>query len=411
VSLLELPESTRELLEGLSAFTATEVVQRQHGVQELFEQPQQMYTPAGAYSDQVLQVRREVRMASAREGYYHMCVPEDLGGGGQGSLTWFAAWEYLFRTLGLRHLLLTHDVLAHWATGPSHLFRDASDWARETILSGLLSGEATLCFGMSEPEAGTDVWGMRTRAVREGNVWSISGSKQWITNAPYADHCLVFAVTDPSEADARRGGISAFLVATDAPGFSVDRVIRLYGHSGGNEGIISLEDVRVDQAALVGEEGDGLRVGLAGLAFGRLYNAAKSVGLARAGLEQATAFASERKTFGKPLIEHQAIAFMLADATSEVMGAHLLGLHAARLNDAGQDALIETSVAKFNGTEMGCRVLDRVMQIHGGMGLTTEMGLAEAWQELRTVRIADGSAEMLRRVVAKRIAKHGLPPL
>jgi acyl-CoA dehydrogenase len=411
VSLLELPSQTQDLLQGIDAFAAKEVVQRQQDVQDLFERPHALYTPTGAYSDEVLDVRRAVRMASAREGYYHMCVPEELGGGGEGSLTWFAVWEHLFRTLGLQHLILTHAVVAHWVTGPSHLFGGASDHVRETVLPALLSGETSLCFGMSEPDAGTDAWAMRTRAVRNGEGWTISGTKQWITNAPYADHCLLFAVTDPGAASERRGGISAFLVPTDAPGFSVDRVIQLYGHAGGNEGIITLEDVEVDATALVGDEGEGMRVGLSGLAFGRLYNAAKSVGLARAGLERAVAYASERRTFGRPLIEHQAISFMLADATAEVLGAHLLGLHAARLNDAGQDALVETSIAKFNGTEVGCRVLDRVMQIHGGMGLTNELGFTEAWQELRTVQIADGSAEMLRRLVGRRIAKRGLVPL
>lgn len=267
-----------------------------------------------------------------------------------------------------------------------------------------------MCFGMSEPEAGSDIWGMTTRATRDGDTWLISGSKQWITNAPYADHCLVFAVTDPEAVASRRGGISVFVVPTDAPGFAVDSVIRLYGHPGGNEGAITLDGVRVDDDALVGAEGEGLRIGLAGLALGRLYNAAKSVGLARWGFEQAVSYSQDRHTFGQPLMANQSISFMLVDAATEVLNAHLLGLHAARLFDAGEDALVETSMAKMYGTEMGCRVLDRAVQIHGGMGLTNELGLAEAWQELRTVQIADGSAEMLRRIVGRRLGKQ-LPPL
>jgi acyl-CoA dehydrogenase len=405
MSLLELPESIRAILKGIDGFVATEVVRRQERSQHLFEQPTAMYTETGRYSDEILELRRQVRVASAQQGYYQMCVPEALGGGGEGGLTWFAAWEHLFRTLGMRHSVLTHAVVAHWATGPSAILGRATDSIKATVLPELLSGEKTMCFGMSEAEAGTDVWAMGTKARRDGDEWVINGSKQWITNAPYADYCLVFAVTDVAAARARKGGVSAFLVSTRAEGFAVDSVIRLFGHAGGNEGTISLADVRVSQEAMVGPEGEGLAVGLAGLAFGRLYNAAKSVGLARWGLEQAVAHARDRRTFGQPLVKHQAITFMLADATIDVMNAHLLGLHAAQLFDGGEDALVESSMAKLYGTEMGCRVLDRAVQIHGGMGLTNELGLAEAWQELRTVCIADGSAEMLRRLIGGRVAQ------
>lgn len=403
--LLDLPPSTQAVLDGLSAFAAVEVIARQDAAADLLEKPMTKYEVSGHYSEAVLRLRREVRMASAREGYYQMCVPERLGGGGEGGLTWFAAWEHLFRKLGHRYLLLAHEVISHWATGPSLIYESASDQVKETILPELLSGKISMCFGMSEPEAGSDAWAMKTKARKKGGVWTISGSKQWITNAPYADYCLVFAVTDPEAARSRSGGVSAFLVPTNAPGFHVDSIIKLFGHAGGNEGIITLEDVKVGDEALVGNEGLGMHVGLSGLALGRLYNAAKSVGLARWGLERAVEYARDRSTFGQPIIEHQAISFMLADAAQECLNAHLLGIHAAKLYDAGEDSLVETSMAKVYGTEMGCRVLDTAIQVHGGMGLTNEVGLAEAWQELRTVRIADGSAEMLRRIIGGRIAK------
>jgi len=403
----DLPEETREILRGLRAFAHSEVLPRHEKAAAVLDDPQRRYDATGRECEEVIALRREIRTASARAGYYQMFVPEDLDGGGQGPVAMYAAWEDLHHLCGGRHWL-GYDSIAHWVTGPSHILSGVSDAVRATILPELLSGEKTSCFAMSEPDAGSDIWRMSTRAVRRDGEWRITGVKQWITNGAGADYALVFAVTDPALATERRGGITAFLLPTISPGFHVDSVLRLYGHPGGREAIISLEDVAVPDSHVVGPMGEGLGVGLSGISLGRLFNAAKSVGLARWALELAVTYAKDRVTFDRPLIENQAISFSLAESATEILAAHLLGLHCATLLERGDRAVKEASMAKAYSTEMAFKVIDRMMQVHGGMGLTNEMGLTEAWHEVRTVCIADGSAEMMRRLIAHRLARGDL---
>lgn len=400
---MDLPEETRDVIDGLRNFVAAEVRPRHDANAELFENPHELYDESGRFSPAVLQLRREVREASAKAGFYQLFAPESLGGGGQGALSWYAAWQDIHHRNGMKYWL-AYDSIAHWVSGPSATLENLSPALKETVLPELLSGRATMCFGMSEPDAGSDVWRMRTTAVRDGEGWTINGTKQWTSNGPYADYALVFAVTDPDAVRARKSGISAFLVPTNQPGFAVDSVIKLFGHSGGNEAILSLSNVTVGPDALVGELHDGLGIGLLGIGLGRLFNAGKAVGLARWGLEQGVAYARDRETFGKPLIQHQSIAFDLAECAMEILPAHLAGLHAAKLRDHGKDALKETAIAKATSVEMAARTFERVIQTMGGIGFTNELGLGEAWQDMRILHVADGSAQMQRRIIAGRLA-------
>ncbi|MCX4390080.1 acyl-CoA/acyl-ACP dehydrogenase [Micromonospora peucetia] len=398
-----LSAQTREILDGLRDFLNAEVLARHRDAGALLSDPRQRYGPDGRHVAAVEEHRRAVRMASARAGYYTMCVPEELGGGGQGAVTSYAAWELINRLCGSGGWLGS-EVVAHWATGPSVVFARAGQRLRDTFLGSLLSGEQTMCFAMSEPGAGSDVWQMSTRAVPEAGGWRLTGVKQWISNGPHADLAIVFAVTDPERVRARAGGISAFLVPTDAPGFQVDSVIGLYGQMGGEHAILSMNEVRVEDWQLFGEPGGGLSLGLDGIATGRLYNTAKGVGLARWALGLAVDFATERETFGTRLFDNQGISFPLADAATRIHAAHLMGLHAAELVDAGRPALTEVAMAKLFATEMATDVIDRAIQTLGGMGITTEVGLAKAWQSMRTVQIADGSSEILKRLISRRMA-------
>jgi acyl-CoA dehydrogenase len=403
-----LPPETLEILEGLRSFLHTEVIARHESHAALLGDPRRRYRLDGRYVEEVEELQREVRMASAEAGYYHMLVPERLGGGGEGAVTMYAAWELIHHLCGSRYWL-SHEALAHWATGPSFVFGVATEATRSKVLPELRSGDKTMCFMMSEPGAGSDVWTMSTRAVAQpGGGWRITGTKQWISNGPHADYGLVFAVTDQEAVRQRTGGISAFLVPTDAPGFRLDSVITLYGHIGGNHAILSLDEVAVDESQVVGELGQGMRLGLGGIAQGRLFNAAKAVGLARWALEQAVEYATQRQAFGTPLIDNQGISFPLAECATQIYAAHQMGLHAAGLVDQGLPALKEVAMAKMFSVEMGTRVIDRAMQTFGGMGITSEMGFADAWQALRTVQIADGSSEILRRLIAGRLVKGDL---
>jgi acyl-CoA dehydrogenase len=254
---------------------------------------------------------------------------------------------------------------------------------------------------MSEPDAGSDAWRMRTRATRDGDGWKLNGTKQWITNGPYAAHAIVFAITDDAQAAQRRGGVTAFVVPTSAPGFGIDRVIRFFGHTGGDEAIISFTDVHVPDDHVLGDVGEGFRLAMQGVSTGRLYNSARSVGLAHWALDRAAAYASQRHTFGKPLIDNQGIAFPLADRATEVHAAELMGLNCARLLDAGGEARTELAMTKLFSTEMAVRAIDAAMQTHGAMGFTNEVGLGEAWHQARRICVADGASEILRRQIAR----------
>jgi acyl-CoA dehydrogenase len=244
--------------------------------------------------------------------------------------------------------------------------------------------------------------------MRVEGGWRLDGTKQWITNAPYADWVVVFAVSDVDAFRTRRGGLTAFVIAADSPGFRVDSVIALFGHSGGDEGILSFDDVFVPDEQVLGPPGDGLRLAMSGVSMGRLYNAGRAVGLARWGLRKALAYAEDRVTFGRPIIENQAVSFPLAESATEIHAARLVGLDAARRLDQGRDARLQVSMAKAFATEAATRALDRAVQVHGAMGFTNEMYLSQAWQAMRRTCVADGSAEMMRRQIVKHLRTHGL---
>lgn len=398
------PEDFSDVIEGLKQFIHSEIVRRHQDHESLLENAHAMFSEDGMYVPQVLELMREVRMAASEAGYYNMFVPTALGGEGLGASAFYSVWEAVFRECGTRYWLGT-QAIAHWTRGPSGILAGLDAGPDDPRFPGLLSGERTMCFGMSEPDAGSDPWMMRTRAVPHGDGWRISGVKQWVSHSPYADLAVIFAVSDPDAARQRTGGITAFLVSTESPGFSVDSVIRLFGHAGSDEGIINLDEVYAGPEDIIGEPGEGMKVALQGVSTGRLYNAAKAVGLARWGLEQALDYAQERHTFGTALAERQGVTFPLAEAAMEIHAAHLLGLNCAGLLDDGKPALKEVAMTKAYSVEAALRALDRAIQVHGAMGLTNELGLAEAWQQMRIVCIADGSAEILRRQIANRLLK------
>lgn len=394
-----------ELVEGLRSFLRREVVTRHQRASIDLNDPWQAYGPDGRYRPEVLALLREVREASADAGYYTMTVPESLGGGGLGFEALYRAWEAVYHECGAHHWL-GYASVAHWARGPSHVLAGASPALRERVLPDLLAGRASLCFCMSEPDAGSDAWAMRTAAVADGDGrgWRLSGTKQWITNGPYADYAVVFAVTDRDAAAARKGGITAFFVPMDAPGVRIDSVIRMFGHGGGDEAIISFTDVEVPVEHVLGDLGSGFRLALSGASTGRLYNAARSVGLARWALEQALAYTQERTTFGRPIYDNQAVSFPLAEASTELWAARLMGIECARRLDRGERARTELAMTKSYSTEMAVRAIDRAVQVHGAMGFTNELGLAEAWQQVRRICVADGPSEIMRRQIAKAVS-------
>ncbi|XOV90665.1 MAG: acyl-CoA dehydrogenase family protein [Pseudomonadota bacterium] len=402
-----LPEDVDTASAGLLAFADQEVLPRHARHQALFEDPRKLYREDGRFSDDTLALVREVRTAAAAAGFYQMCVPEALGGGGLGHLAYYVAWERLFHHCGPRNWLMLH-ALAHWAFGPSRLLEQITPEARERFLPGLMNGTESMSFGLSEPNAGSDASMIGTHAQRDGDGWRISGRKIWTTNAPVADYCVVFAVTDPELAAAKKGGISAFMVPTDSPGFDVQRVVRLFGHIGGDEAELALDDVYVEPWQVVGELNQGFAAALYGVSLGRIYNSARSVGYGRWAIEMALDYAQTREAFGAPISVNQGVTFPLAESATEIHAAHLMGINAALLLDQGSPAIKELSMAKAYSVQVGFRAVDRAMQTHGAMGFTNELGLTEAWHALRIVNVADGTNEILNRTIAQRLLKGDL---
>jgi acyl-CoA dehydrogenase len=402
-----IPEDITRIVAGLTRFVRSEVVTRHEKHVALLEDPRRRYGPDGRYVPAVVDLIQEVRAASADAGYFNLCVPTAMGGLGQGYLAYYVAWEAINRLCGAHHWLGTF-ALSHWAFGPSVVLEQLTPEARERALAGLVSGRQSMCFGLSEPGAGSDATMIETRATADGDGWRITGRKMWTTNVTFADWIIVFAVTDPARATAKRGGISAFLVPTRAPGFTLQRVTLLQGDIGGVEGESTLDSVRVEPWQVVGPLHEGFRIALLGVSLGRVYNSARAVGLARWALEKAVAYASQRVAFGVPIAEHQGVAFPLAESAMEVHAAHLAGLNAALLLDRGERAIKELSMAKAFSVEVCLRAVDRAIQTHGGMGLTNEVGLVHAYNTLRIINIADGTNEILRRTIFQQLSRGDL---
>ncbi|HEX4579250.1 MAG TPA: acyl-CoA dehydrogenase [Candidatus Dormibacteraeota bacterium] len=399
-----------DVIDGLGDFLDAEVVARHRLRNDELVDRAELYGPDGRFRPEVLELVAEVRQASARAGFYGMFLPDGDGGPQLGYEGFYRVWEFILRRCGAEYWL-GHHVVAHWARGPGHLAAAIGPALRDEVLPDLLAGRTTTCFAMSEPDAGSDAWRMRTRAERTSSgTWRISGTKQWITNAPYATHAFVFAVTDDALVETRRGGVTAFIVPTDAPGFHVDRVIRFFGHAGGDEGIVSFTNVEVSDDHVVGEVNEGFRLAMQGVSLGRLYNSARAVGMALWALDRAAEYASSRETFGRSIIANQGISFPLADRATEAHAARLMGLNCARLLDRGHDVRTELSMTKLYSTEMAVRAVDTAMQTHGAMGFTNEVALGEAWHQMRRICVADGSSEMMRRQITAGFTPRGGSP-
>lgn len=396
------PEEIEAMREGLTSFIQRVVMpaHQKHGA--VLENPRRRYDADGRTSAEAWRIISEIRQKSAEAGFYTMCVPKSLGGAGMGYLAYFAAWERIFHVCATKYWL-AHYAIAHWSRGPSLLLAHLQPELRDEILPDLMTGRTTLCFALSEPGAGSDATMIKTRATRDGAGWRLNGSKIWITNAPYANYAIVFAVTSPELAAQRRGGISAFIVPANSPGFEVTSLIKMWGSSGTDEGQLSFVDVRIEPGQLVGELDRGFGLAMLGVGLGRTYNAARGVGTGRWALELGISYAKLRETFGKPISEHQGISFPLAETAMELHAAHLVGRNAASLLDQGYRAQKELSMAKTLAVEAGRTAVDRVMQVHGAMGFTNEMHLTSAYVSLRKVGVADGSAEILRRQIAKNL--------
>ncbi|MBD8473048.1 acyl-CoA dehydrogenase family protein [Pseudomonas sp. CFBP 8770] len=332
-------------------------------------------------------------------GLLGMVVPEQWGG----SYTDYVAYALAVEEISAADGALGALMSVHNSVGCGPLLNYGSPAQQDTWLAALASGEVIGCFCLTEPQAGSEANNLRTRAVLDGEHWVIDGAKQFVTNGRRAKLAIVFAVTDP---ELGKKGLSAFLVPTDTPGFTVDRSEHKLGIRASDTCAITLSQCRVPAANLLGERGKGLNIALSNLEGGRIGIAAQALGIARAAFEAALGYARERVQFGKPIIEHQSVANLLADMQVQVNAARLLVLHAARLRSAGLPCLSEASQAKLFASEMAERVCSSAVQVHGGYGYLEDYPVEKYYRDARITQIYEGSSEIQRMLIARELRNY-----
>jgi alkylation response protein AidB-like acyl-CoA dehydrogenase len=355
---------------------------------------QQRLVPQAARWDREHHFPREELAALGELGALGMVVPEEWSGAGADYLSLALALEEIAAGDGATSTIVS--VQNSVVCGPILAF--GSDAQKTRYLKPLASGAKLGCFCLTEPAAGSDASAIATRAVRDGDHYVLDGVKQFITSGRHADVAIVFAVTDRAAA---KKGISAFIVETSTPGYLVTRIEDKTGQRASDTAQITFEGCRVPRENLLGREGEGYRIALANLEAGRIGIAAQAVGMARAAYEAALAYARERTSFGKPLIEHQAIAFRLADMATSLVAARQLVWHAASLRDAGEPCLREASMAKLFASEMAERVCSDAIQVHGGYGYVSDFPVERIWRDVRVCQIYEGTSDIQRMVIGR----------
>ena len=332
----------------------------------------------------------------AELGLFGMLVPEQWGGSDTGYVAYAMALEEIAAGDGACSTIMS----VHNSVGCVPILRFGSEQQKEQFLTPLASGAMLGAFALTEPQAGSDASSLKTRARLDGDHYVLNGSKQFITSGQNAGVVIVFAVTDP---DAGKRGISAFIVPTDSPGYQVARVEDKLGQHASATCQIVFDNVRVPVANRLGAEGEGYKIALANLEGGRIGIASQAVGMARAAFEVARDYANERQSFGKALIEHQAVAFRLADMATKIAVARQMVLHAAALRDAGRPALVEASMAKLFASEMAEKVCSDALQTLGGYGYLSDFPLERIYRDVRVCQIYEGTSDIQRMVIARNL--------
>ncbi|WP_298721378.1 acyl-CoA dehydrogenase family protein [uncultured Ferrovibrio sp.] len=350
--------------------------------------------PGAAERDRTAEPPRDLLSAMGSLGLMGMCVPEEWGGAGADFISYVLALEEIAAADGAVSTIMSVNNSPVCAA----LLRYGSPAQKECFLKPLARGEWIGAFCLTEPQAGSDAAALKTRARKQGDKWVINGVKQFITSGSIAKVALVFAVTDP---DQGKRGISCFVVPTDTPGYRVASIEKKLGQKCSDTCQIVFEDLTVGEDALLGAEGEGYRIALANLESGRIGIAAQSVGMARAAFEAALAYSGERQAFGTAIINHQAVAFRLADMATSIEAARQLVLNAARLKDAGAPCLKEASMAKLFASEMAERVCSDAIQIHGGYGYLADFPVERIYRDVRVCQIYEGTSDVQRLVISR----------
>jgi alkylation response protein AidB-like acyl-CoA dehydrogenase len=349
---------------------------------------------SAAPDQSIREVALGIKRRSCAEGFYAAHLPEEVGGWGLSTLGMTMLVEDAAHS-GLR--------LANFAVGPPNpeaptpLLLELPQHLWPTYIAPLMRGETSMCFALTEPEAGSDAQAIRTRAVRDGDHWVLNGRKHYITNGDHADFAVVFAVTDPEKRAA--GGITAFVVPSDQL------------HVGKKQWTIAdthpveldLDDARVPLDHVIGEVGLGFFAGMRFLNAGRAFIGAQCLGLAEYCLDVAVAHAQGRTAFGKPLAKFQGVSFSLADCKADIEAMRWLTYHLAWSVDAGENPMLDASIVKLFDTERAYAVADRCLQVFGGMGLLKDGPVERVLRHLRMLRVVEGASEVQRLVISRAI--------
>ena len=357
---------------------------------------QERLRPFAEQWDKAHRFPREAIDEMAALGLFGMLVPEQYGGSDTGYVAYAMALEEIAAGDGACSTIMS----VHNSVGCVPILKFGTEQQKQQFLTPLASGAMIGAFALTEPQAGSDASSLKTRARLEGDHYVLNGSKQFITSGQNAGVVIVFAVTDPQ---AGKRGITAFIVPTNAPGYQVARVEDKLGQHASDTCQIVFDNVRVPVANRLGEEGQGYKIALANLEGGRIGIASQSVGMARAAFEVARDYAKERQSFGKPLIEHQAVAFRLADMATRMAVARQMVLHAAALRDAGRPALVEASMAKLFASEMAEKVCSDALQTLGGYGYLSDFPLERIYRDVRVCQIYEGTSDIQRMVIARNL--------
>lgn len=378
----ELPEELRMLQETVRRFVDRELI------------PIERETMEGPKLKPEAQEMLEEKAKAV--GLWLYDVPEEYGGQGLGLLARAVVWAELARTIALpsRNVNIFGPIV-------SPILYFLNDEQKQRYLYPVLEGKLRHCFAQTEPDAGGDPGNMRTTAVRDGDDYIINGTKRFITGAADADFAQVIAATDREKGS--RGGISAFLVDMDTPGVNLLRAQETMMHDRPWE--IAFEDVRVPSENMIGGEGDGFKFAQNWISAGRIRHGARGIGVIERCLELGTSYAKQRSTFGSPLAERQSVQWMLVDSYADLHMLKLMVYAAASKHDDGGDIRYDSYIVKYFGDTKSFEAADKCMQIHGGLGLTTDLPIEHMWRDQRSFIITEGPTEILKMALSRHVLR------
>jgi len=353
---------------------------------------QDVLVPSAAANDAEARFPSDAIQQMGELGFMGMLVPEQYGGSFADNVSYALALEEIAAGDGACSTIMS----VHNSVGCMPILRFGTEQQKQSLLPAMASGKKLGAFCLTEPDAGSDAAAIVTKAIAYNDGFELTGVKQFITSGSSADLAIVFARTDEG-----KRGISAFIVHTNNPGYEVARIEKKLGQRASETCQIRLNQCRVPHADCLGEPGEGYRIALSNLEGGRIGIAAQSVGMARSAYTHALSFAQDRNSFGKPIIEHQAVAFKLADMATQIDAARLLTHRAALLRDQDQPCLVEASMAKLFASEMAEKVCSEAIQIHGGYGYLQDYSVERIARDVRVCQLYEGTSEIQRIVISR----------